>query len=149
MTIDVQSWQYLDNQAQDWIILNSVRLNETLVLTNNLPPSTNSGSTPPTSGQGPSKPTNKTTSSPISLLAVFRFFIIPVAAAYAVLGLLAGVLLVKQERKRSTNSQIPRPRFCQRCGMEVSLWGLTCPNCGLSTDETTSQAGQVTLSPYP
>jgi len=104
LTISVLSWLYLDTQAQDWIILNSVELNETLVLTNNPPPSTNSGSSPPTSGQGPSTPTNKTTRSPISLLAVFRSFIIPVAAAYAALGLLATVLLAKQERKRSTNS---------------------------------------------
>ena len=149
LTIDVRSWQYLDAQAQEWIPLQQTRMNETLVLTNNPPPSTNSGSTPPTPGQGPSTPTNKTTQSTISLLAVFRSLIIPVAAAYAALGLLAAVLLMKQERKRSTNSQIPSPRFCQRCGMEVSPGGLTCPSCGPSTDETTGQDGQVTLSPYP
>jgi hypothetical protein len=38
LTISVLSWQYLDTQAQDWIILNLVELNETLVLTNNPPP---------------------------------------------------------------------------------------------------------------
>jgi hypothetical protein len=152
LTINAWSWQYLDTQAQEWIPLKQVRLNETLVVTNNpaQPPSppNNPGPSPPSSGQGPSTSTNKTTRSPGLLLAILRSIVIPVAAGYAALGLLAFVLLIRQERKRSTCGRILGPRFCQSCGTELSPELLTCPSCGLSTEGTTSPENQA-VSPNP
>jgi hypothetical protein len=142
LTIDIRSWQYLDTQAQDWIALQQTRLNETLVVTNSPapPPSpgsnppNNPGPSPPSTGKGPSTPTNKTTLSPSSLLTIFRSIIIPVVAGYAGLGSLALVLLIRQTRKRSTNSQILGLRLCQSCGAELGLGILTCPRCSLPTE---------------
>ena len=138
LTIDVLSWQYLDIQAQAWISLQSARLNETLVLTNNPSPSTNPRSNPPSSGQGPSTSTNNTTRSSVFLLGVISSIIIPVVAGYAALGLLAVLLIVKQDRKRTTNGPIPSLRFCHGCGTELSLGARFCHTCGRSTDATTS-----------
>jgi zinc ribbon protein len=138
LTIDVLSWQYLDTQAQAWIALRSASLNETLVLTNNPTPSTNPRSNPPSSGQGPSTSTNKTTRSPISLLGTIASIIIPVVAGYVALVLLALVLFVRQDRKRSTNGPIPSLRFCHSCGTELSLGASFCHTCGFSTHTTTN-----------
>jgi hypothetical protein len=138
LTIDVLSWQYLDNQAQEWISLQPGSLNQTLVLTNNPIPSTNPRSNPPGSGQGPSTSTNKTARQPNPLLGIIGSIIIPVVAGYAVLGLLAVVLLVRQDKKRSTNGPIPSLRFCHRCSTELILGASICPTCGLSTDTTTN-----------
>jgi len=142
LTIDIQSWQYLDTQAQEWIALQQTRLNETLVVTNNAAPPpvpapilpTIRALPPPSTGKGPSTPTNKTTLSPNSLLTIFRSIIIPVVAGYAGLGLLALALFIRQERKRSTNGQILGLGFCQSCGTALSLGILTCPSCGPSTE---------------
>jgi len=149
LTIDVRSWQYLDTQAQEWIPLQQARLNETLALTNNPTPSTNPGSNPPGSGQGPSTPTNKTTRSPTSLLVVIRSITVPVATAYAVLGILAVVLLIRQERKRSINGTGPSLGFCQSCGMEISLEALVCTFCGLSAHATTGPESQESVTSGP
>src|SRR5438094_7424906 len=97
LTIDIQSWGYLDSQTQEWIALQQTRLNETLVVTNNPAPSpspgpnphNNPGPNPPSTGKGPSTPTNNTTLSPNSLLTIFHSLIIPVVAGYVGLGLLA------------------------------------------------------------
>ncbi len=119
-------------------ILQQTRLNETLVVTNNPAPPpnppNNPGPSPPSSGQGSSTSTNTTTRSPISLLTIFRSIIIPVVAGYVGLGLFALVLLIRQERKRSTNGQILGLRFCQSCGTELGVGILTCPSCGLPTE---------------
>lgn len=143
LTIDVLSWQYLDTQAQEWIVLQQTRLNQTLVVANNPAPPpnpapnprNNPGPSPPSTGKGPSTSTNKTTRSPNSLLAVFRSIIIPVVVGYIGLGSLALVLLIRQERKRrSPNGQILSLRFCQSCGTELSLGILTCSSCGFPTE---------------
>jgi len=138
LTIEIGSWQYLDTQVQEWIGLQQTRLNETLVVTNNPAPPpnppNNPGPSPPSSGQGSSTSTNTTTQSPISLLTIFRSIIIPVVAGYVGLGLFALVLLIRQERKRSTNGQILGLRFCQSCGTELGVGILTCPSCGLPTE---------------
>lgn len=149
LTIDVLSWQYLDNQAQEWIPLQPASLNETLVLTSNPTPSTNPRSNPPSSGQGPSTSINKTTLSPASLFGLFRSIIIPIVTGYAVLGLLAIVLLVRQRRKRSTNGPIPPLRFCHSCGRELSLGALICPTCNISANATTSSEGQESVTSSP
>jgi hypothetical protein len=142
LTINVSSWQYLDAQAQEWISLHWVRLNETLVVTNNpSPPSNppnNPGPSPPSSGQGPSTSTNKTTTSSLtSLLVAFRSLIMPVAAGYVALGFLALVLLIRQERKRSAGGQILSPSFCQSCGTGLIPGVSICPSCGRPTVPTT------------
>jgi hypothetical protein len=142
LTINVSSWQYLDAQAQEWISLHGVRLNETLVVTNNPPPPpnppNNPGPSPPSSGQGPSTSTNKTTTSSLtSLLAAFRSLTMPVAAGYVLLGFLALVLLIRQERKRSAGGQILSPSFCQSCGTGLIPGVSICPSCGRPTDPTT------------
>lgn len=142
LTIDIRSWQYLETQAQEWIALEQTRLNETLVVTNNPAPqpspgpnpTTNPGPSSPNTGKGPSTPTNKTTLSPNSSLTIFRSTIIPVVAGFAGLGLLALGLLIRQERKRSTNGQILGLRFCQNCGTELNSGILTCSSCGLFID---------------
>jgi len=138
LTIEIGSWQYLDTQVQEWIGLQQTRLNETLVVTNNPAPPpnppNNPGPSPPSSGQGSSTSTNTTTRSPISLLTIFRSIIIPVVAGYVGLGLFALVLLIRQERKRSTNGQILGLRFCQSCGTELGVGILTCSSCGLPTE---------------
>ncbi|TMI31394.1 hypothetical protein E6H27_06455 [Candidatus Bathyarchaeota archaeon] len=151
LTIDIQSWGYLDSQAQEWIALQQTRLNETLVVTNNPapPPSpgpnppNNPGPTPPSTGKGPSTPTNNTTPSPNSWLTIFHSIIIPVVASYAGLGLLAFVFFIRQERKRSTNDQILGLRFCQSCGTELGVGILTCPSCGLPTEIPRGQESQA------
>jgi len=151
LTIDMRSWQYLDTQAQEWIALQQTRLNETLVVTNSPAPtpspgpnpSKNPGPSPPSTGKGPSTPTNKTTLSPSSLLTIFRSIIIPVVAGYAGLGSLALVLLIRQTRKRSAKGQIFGLRFCQRCGTELGLGILTCLRCGLSTEILKSPENQA------
>src|SRR5437660_4239827 len=147
LTIYIRSWQYLDTQTQEWIALQQTRLNETLVVTNNPAPSpspgpnphNNPGPNPPSTGKGPSTPTNNTTLSPNSLLTIFHSLIIPVVAGYVGLGLLALVLLIRQERKRSTNGRILGLRFCQRCGTELGVGILTCPSCGLPRDTKGSE----------
>ncbi|TMI48357.1 hypothetical protein E6H20_09610 [Candidatus Bathyarchaeota archaeon] len=147
LTIYIRSWQYLDTQTQEWIALQQTRLNETLVVTNNPAPSpspgpnphNNPGPNPPSTGKGPSTPTNNTTLSPNSLLTIFRSLIIPVVAGYVGLGLLALVLLIRQERKRSTNGRILGLRFCQSCGTELGVGILTCPSCGLPRDTKGSE----------
>ncbi len=147
LTIDVLSWQYLEIQAQEWISLQRVRVIGTLVLTNSPFPPTHQGSNPPSSGQGPSTSTNRTTLSLSSLLGLFRTIIIPVTAGYASLGLLAVVLLVQQRRKRSTNGPIPILRFCQGCGVEINIGELTCSSCGLFIGTSTHPENQSSVTP--
>lgn len=139
LTIDVSSWQYLDTQAQAWISLQPESLNETLVLTNIPTPPNNPGSNPPSSGQGPSTSTNKTTRPPTSLLGVISSIIIPIVAGYVALGLLAVLLLVRQNVKRSTDRPIPSLRFCHSCGTELNLGARFCHSCGRSTDMTSPE----------
>ena len=151
LTIYIRSWQYLDTQTREWIALQQTRLNETLVVTNNPAPSpspgpnpdNNPGPNPPSTGKGPSTPTNNTTLSPNSLLAIFRSLIIPVVAGYVGLGLLALVLLIGQRRKPPTNGQILGLRFCQSCGTELGVGILTCPSCGLPTEIPRGQESQA------
>ena len=151
LTIDIRSWQYLDTQPQEWIALQQTRLNETLVVTNNPAPGPSPGPNPlnnpgpssPSTGKGSSTPTNKATLSPNSLLTIFRSIIIPVVAGYAGLGLLAVVLFIRQERKRSTKPKILGMRFCQSCGTELSLGIMTCPSCGLLTEMPKGPENQV------
>ena len=149
LTVDLWSWQYLDTQAQKWIPLRPITVNETLVLTGNPPPTTNPRANPPGSGQGPSTSTNKTTTSPASLLGLVRIIIIPVAAGYGALGLLAVALLIRQERKRTTTQPIQTLRFCQSCGSEMGHWELICPRCGHSTMALTSSENQSSANPNP
>ena len=149
LTIDVRSWQYLDIQAQEWIPLQQTRLNETLVLTNNPTPPTNPHSNPPSSGQGPSTSTNKTTLSPASLFGMFGSILIPLTAGYAALVLLAVALLVRQGKKRSTIGPAPALRSCQSCGFEISLGGLVCPGCGHSTQAATIPGNQESVASSP
>jgi hypothetical protein len=149
LTIDVRSWQYLDIQAQEWIPLRQTRLNETLVLTNNPTPPTNPHSNPPSSGQGPSTSTNKTTLSPASLFGIFGSILIPLTAGYAALVLLAVALLVGQGKKRSAIGPAPALRFCQSCGFEISLRGLVCPGCGHSTQAATIPGNQESVASSP
>jgi len=151
LTIDIQSWQYLDTQAQEWIALQQTTLNETLVVSNNPapPPSpgpnptNNPGPSPPSTGKGPSTSTNKTTLSPNSLLTIFRSIIIPVAAGYAGLGLLAIVLFTRHLRKRSANGRILGMRFCQSCGTELGIGSMICPSCGLPAEASKGPKNQV------
>jgi hypothetical protein len=135
LTIDVVSWNYLDTQAQEWIPLHPGALNETLLLTNNPPPSNppnNPGPSPPSSGQGPSRSTNTITFSPSSFLAALRRIVLPVVGGYAALGLLAFALVLRQERRRSHFSRILGLRFCANCGRELSPETITCPQCSFS-----------------
>lgn len=149
LTIEVSSWQYLDTQAQVWISLQPDSLNETLVLTNSPTPPNTPGSNPPSSGQGPSTSTNKSTRSPVSLLGVISSVIIPIVAGYVALGLLAVLLLVRQNVNRSTNGPIPSLRFCHSCGTELSLGARFCHSCGRSTDTTTSPENRESVTPRP
>jgi len=119
----------------------------TLVLTNSPIPPTHQDSNPPSSGQGPSTSTNRTTLSLSSLLGLVRTIIIPVTAGYAGLGLLAVVLLVQQGRKRSTNGPIPILRFCQGCGVEINIGELTCSGCGLFIGTSTRPENQGSVTP--
>src|SRR2546426_6689222 len=151
LTIDVRSWQYLDTQAKEWIALQQTRLNETLVVTNNpVPPPNpgpnppnNPGPSPPSTGKGPSTQTNKTTLSPNSLLTIFHSIMIPVAAGYAGLGLLAIVLFTRHLRKRSANGRILGMRFCQSCGTELGIGSMICPSCGLPAEASKGPKNQV------
>jgi hypothetical protein len=147
LTVDIWSWQYLDTQAQKWIPLRAMTVNETLVLADNPSPTTNPRSNPPSSGQGPSTSINKTTISLASLLGLVRTIIIPFAAGYGTLGLLAVALLIRQERKRSTTRPIQTMRFCQSCGFQMGPWELICPRCGLSTMTPTNSESQTSATP--
>ena len=134
VTIDVISWEYMDTQAQAWIPLHPDSVNETLILTNNPPlpsnpPNSPGPSPPPGSGQGPSTSTNGTTSSPSLVLNILRSMVIPIAGSYIALGLLAAVLLIRQEHRQSRTAPTFGLRFCASCGREMSSENMTCPNC--------------------
>lgn len=149
LTINVSSWQYLNAQAQEWISLQQASLNGTLLVTNNPPPPNppnNPGPSPPSSNQGPSTSTNRTTRSSTSLLTVLRSVIVPLAAGYVALGLLALALMIRQERVRSINGQILGPRFCQSCGTELGPGMFTCPSCGNSINATTSSGDRDSVA---
>jgi len=133
LTVDLWSWQYLDAQAQKWIPLGPMKVNESLFLTANSSPTTNPRSIPPSSGQGPSTSTNNTALSPASLLGLIRTLIIPVAAGYGALGFLAVVLLIRQERKRSTTQPTYTLSFCQSCGFEMGPWAVSYTHLTLPT----------------
>ena len=135
MTIEVKSWQYWNYQAHEWIPLPPVSLNETLLVTNSPPatnPPSNPGSSPPPSGQGPSRSTDNTIFSPISFLAALRSTILPIIGGYAALGLLAVALLLRRERRRSRLYPILGLRFCTNCGREVGPETIICPHCNFS-----------------
>ena len=132
LTIAVTSWEYLDSQAQVWIPIPPGSLNETLLVTNNPPPSNapnNPGPSPPSSGQGPSRSKTNATFSLGSLLAAFRSTYLPIAGVYATLGVLAVALLLRQERRRSPVYPILGLRFCTNCGKEITPETITCPHC--------------------
>ncbi|OLE82887.1 MAG: hypothetical protein AUF79_19030 [Crenarchaeota archaeon 13_1_20CM_2_51_8] len=83
------------------------------------------------------------------MFGVIRSIIMLVAAGYAGLGLLAVVLLVRQERKRSISGGPPISRFCQKCGTEMNIWALACPSCGLSIGASRGPENQDSVDPNP
>lgn len=124
LTIEVESWQYLETQAQQWIPLQPARLNQTLLVTNTPTPSN-----PPGSNQNPPTSGAKTATTLASILGTTRSFLLPIIAGYVAL-VLVGCVLMLRRRKGPSNITHLGLRFCHSCGTEIDPDLTTCSKCG-------------------
>lgn len=137
----------MDTEAQVWIPLQPGTLNETLLATNTPPPSnppSNPGSRPPSSGQGPPKST-KTTFSTSSLVSLLGSTVLPITGGYALLGVLAVALLLRQQR-RFRHYPTLGLKFCTNCGREIDLEIVACPHCNFSVSSAVTDSQLLPLN---